>query len=223
MARGLSQRAHSKVLKAATELFAERGIDATSIDAIAAASGVSKATVYKHWADKDALCLEVLMHLHELDEGPPELDSGDLRADLIAFLRYEPSAEKARIQRRLMPHLIAYSVRHEEFGRAWKTRVMDRARTALKTILRRGVDRGIFPAVLDEELGVALLLGPMMYRHIFGSVVDRDWLAHGTVDSFWKAHARQEYQGRAIQARSRRLKTPPAKAIRTHPRRSSMK
>jgi AcrR family transcriptional regulator len=194
MARGLSQRAHHKVLEAATELFAERGIDATSVDAIAAESGVSKATVYKHWADKDALCLDVLMHVHELDEGPPELDSGDLREDLKAFLKYEPSPKKAAIQKRLMPHLIAYSARNEQFGRAWRTRVMERSRNFLRKLLRRGVDRGMLPAVLDEELGVALLLGPMMYRHIFGSSVDRDWLAEGAVNSFWKAHARTEFQ-----------------------------
>jgi len=194
MARGLSQRAHHKVLEAATNLFAKRGIDATSVDAIAAASGVSKATVYKHWADKDALCLEVLVHVHELDEGPPELDSGDLREDLKAFLKYEPSPRKAAIQKRLMPHLIAYSARNEQFGRAWKARVMERARDFLRKLLRRGVDRGMLPAVLDEELGIALLLGPMMYRHIFGSSVDREWLAEGAVNSFWKAHARAEFQ-----------------------------
>jgi AcrR family transcriptional regulator len=194
MSRGLSQRAHHKVLEAATNLFAERGIDATSVDAIAAASGVSKATVYKHWADKDALCLDVLMYVHELDEGPPELDSGDLREDLKAFLKYEPTPKKAAIQKRLMPHLIAYSARNEQFGRAWKTRVMERSRDFLRKLLRRGVDRGMLPAVLDEELGVALLLGPMMYRHIFGSSVNREWLAEGTVNSFWKAHARPEFQ-----------------------------
>ena len=55
MTRGLSERAHQKVLEAATELFAQRGIDGTSLDAIAAASGVSKATIYKHWMDKEAL------------------------------------------------------------------------------------------------------------------------------------------------------------------------
>ncbi len=190
MSRGLSARAHSKVLESATELFAERGIDVTSMDAIAAASGVSKATIYKHWADKDALCLEVMQYVHEIDGGAPEVDSGDLRADLIAFLKYEPSRKKAAIIKKLMPHLIAYSARNEEFGRAWKTRVMDRARASLRVLLRRGVNRGIFPAVLDEELGVALLLGPMLYRHIFGSSVSLDWLAEGAVDSFWKAHAR---------------------------------
>ena len=194
MPRGLSERAHSKVLEAATELFAERGIDATSMDAIAAAAGVSKATVYKHWADKDALCMDVLVHVHELDAGPPETDSGDLKADLKAFLKYEPSPKKAAIQKRIMPHLIAYSARNEEFGRAWKTRVMERARLGVKKLLRRGVDRGIFPAVLDEELGTALLLGPMMFRHIFGSSINQAWLAEGAVESFWKAHARPEVQ-----------------------------
>jgi AcrR family transcriptional regulator len=191
--RSLSERAHGKVLEAATQLFADRGIDATSVDAIAARSGVSKATIYKHWADKDALCLEVLTYVHELDAGPPPTDSGDIRTDLKVYLKYEPSPAKAAIKKRLMPHLIAYSARNEEFGRAWRTRVMERSRTGLKKILRRGVDRGFFPAVLDEDLGVALLLGPMMYRHIFGAGISIDWLAEGAVESFWRAHARSEH------------------------------
>lgn len=193
--RGLSQRAHGKVLEAATQLFAERGIDATSVDAIAARSGVSKATIYKHWADKDALCLEVLMYVHQMDSSPPDPDSGDIRADLKAYLKYEPSPAKAAVQKRLMPHLIAYSARNEAFGRAWKTRVMERARNGLKQILRRGVNRGFFPVTLDEDLGVALLLGPMMYRHIFGVGVSLDWLVEGAVESFWRAHARPEHAG----------------------------
>jgi len=67
---------------------------------------------------------------------------------------------------------------------------IERARTSLKTLLRRGVNRGIFPTALDEDLGVVLLLRPMLYRHIFGSSVSLDWLAEGAVDSFWKAHVR---------------------------------
>jgi AcrR family transcriptional regulator len=190
MARGLSLRAHHKVLEAALELFAEKGIDATSVDAIAASSGVSKATIYNHWADKDALCMEVLVHIHELDEGPPDVDSGDLKADLVSYLVYEPPPRKADLQKRIMPHLIAYSARNQEFGRAWRTRVLERARTGLRKLVRRGMDRGIFPAVLDEELAVPLLLGPMMFCHILGPRLDRKWLAEGAVNSFWKAHAR---------------------------------
>ena len=214
MPRGLSERAHRKVLQAATTLFGERGIDGTSVDAIAAASRVSKATIYKHWADKDALCLEVMMYVHLLDAGPPELDSGDLKADMKAFLRYEPSPEKAAVLQKLTPHLIAYSAKNEAFARAWRTRVMDRARMSLKTLLRRGVNRGIFPAALDEDLGVALLLGPMMYRHIFGSSVNQEWLADGAVESFWKAHARPEAVARSAGGAATRKGKPKAGAHR---------
>lgn len=192
MSRGLSERAHQKVLDAATQLFADRGIDSASMDAIAASSGVSKATIYKHWADKDALCMEVLVHLHELDEAPPDFDSGDLKKDIEAFLLHEPNSRQVAIKERLMPHLIAYSARNPEFGRAWRARAMDRARAGLKSLLRRGAARGIFSAVLDEELSVTLLLGPMIFSHIFGPRMDRKWLASGAVESFWKAHARAQ-------------------------------
>ena len=210
MAKGLSERAHQKVLDAAAELFSESGIDATSVDAIAAASKVSKATIYKHWADKDALCLEVLEHVHRLGEGPPENDSGDLQADLITFLTYEASPHKAALQKKLLPHLIAYSARNQEFGRAWRARVMERTRAGVKRLLRRGVERGVFPAVLDEDLGVALLVGPMMFRHIFGGAIDKAWLAKGAVEAFWKAHARPEWNNdswwrEAVKRRRRKI------------------
>ena len=190
MPRGLSQRAHQKVLETAAELFADRGIDTTSMDAIAAKSGVSKATIYKHWSDKDALCMEVMMYLQRLDEGPPMTDSGDWKADTVAFLTYEAPPRTEGIKRRLMPHLIAYSARNEEFGRAWRARAMERLRSGLKELLRRGIERGIFSPLMDEELAVALLLGPMVFRHIFRGSLDKEWLARGAVDAFWRAHAR---------------------------------
>jgi AcrR family transcriptional regulator len=207
MSRGLSQRAHQKVLDAATELFADAGIDSTSMDAIAAASGVSKATIYKHWADKDALCMEVFVYVHALDEAPPDFDSGNLKADIEALLLHEPNPRRADVQKRLMPHLIAYSATNPEFGRAWKARVMERSRIAVKKLLRRGVESGIFPTTLDEELGFALLFGPMIFRHIFGSRVDRKWLASGTVESFWKANARAQFQGTPLAKPKRGVST----------------
>jgi AcrR family transcriptional regulator len=190
MPRGLSERAHQKVLETAAELFADRGIDTTSMDAIAAKSGVSKATIYKHWSDKDALCMEVMMYLQRLDEGPPKIDSGDWKADTIAFLTYEAPPRTEAIKRRLMPHLIAFSARNEEFGRAWRARAMEHLRAGLKDLIRRGIDRQIFSPLIDEELGVALLLGPMVFRHIFRGSIDKEWLARGAVEAFWRANAR---------------------------------
>ena len=190
MARPPSAQAHEAVLTAALKLMSDRGIEGTSVDEIAHISGVSKATIYKHWSDKDALCMEVMIYLQRLDEGPPKTDSGDWKADTVAFLMYEAPPRTEAIKRRLMPHLIAYSARNEEFGRAWRARAMEHLRGGLKELIRRGIDRQIFSPLLDEELAVALLLGPMVFRHIFRGSVDKEWLARGAVDLFWRANAR---------------------------------
>ena len=167
MARPRSALAHTKVLNAAVELFSERGMDATSMDAIADASGVSKATIYKHWPDKDRLVLEVMGHLHGLDEEPPVFDSGEFRADLIAQLQYQPATERRAMREKMMPHMIAYASRNPVLGVAWRAQVVEPARVALTNLIRRGEKRGILRRGIDPEVGIALLLGPMMYRHVF--------------------------------------------------------
>ena len=97
--RPRSARAHRGVLDAAVALFAERGIDGTSMDAIARASGVSKATIYKHWPNKDALALEMLDHLHRLDDWP-DTQSRDVVADITELLARRPSPRTAALRAR---------------------------------------------------------------------------------------------------------------------------
>jgi AcrR family transcriptional regulator len=174
MARPRSIQAHRKVLEAAAELFAEKGIYATSMDAIAESSGVSKATIYKHWPDKDALCLEVLSYVHGLDEKPPVFDSGDFRTDLIAQLRYQPAADRQAMKDKIWPHLMAYSARNRAFGAAWRAKVLEPARVGLAAIIKRGERLGALRAGIDPEIGIALLLGPMMYRHVFARNLGRN-------------------------------------------------
>ena len=195
MARPRSVRAHREVLDAAANLFAERGIDATSMDAIASASGVSKATIYKHWPDKDQLALEVMLYIHGLDEDQPIFDSGDACADLIAQLSYHPGEDNHEMKSRLMPHLMAYSMRNQQFGQAWRERVIERQRFALKGILERGIKQRQLVKNLDFDLSIALLVGPMLYWRIF---VDRNKAgklppdyAEQVVHAFWKAYARK--------------------------------
>ncbi|WP_044934902.1 TetR/AcrR family transcriptional regulator [Pseudacidobacterium ailaaui] len=191
MARTKSEMAHRKVLEAALRLFAERGIDATSMDAIAEASGVSKATIYKHWRDKNTLCLEVLVHLHGLNLEPPRFDSGDLRADLIAQLNYQPAEHRRKMRERIMPHLIAYSARNPVFGRQWRERVLEQPRRQLREMIERGVKSGLLKESVDPDVALPLLLGPMLYQHIMlkhlGGRVPPD-LATYVVDAFLAAY-----------------------------------
>jgi AcrR family transcriptional regulator len=189
--RPRSARAHNDVLEAASRLFAERGIDATSMDAIAAASGVSKATIYKHWPDKDALCLEVLSRIHGHDAPSPSRRTGDLRADLLAVLVHEPPPEFAEVRSRMTPHLVSYGIRNPEFGKAWRLRVLEPPRTELAGLLRHARAQGTLSTTVDVEVAMAMLLGPLFYRHIMG-MVDRpisSRLPENVVDAFLKSQA----------------------------------
>jgi AcrR family transcriptional regulator len=192
MARSQSIRAHDQVLEAALKLFSERGIDSTSMDSIAEASGVSKATIYKHWSDKEALCLEVLARLHQPHE-QPDLDSRDVRSAIVSLLSYRASKEKSEIQRRMMPHLMAYAARNPAFGLAWRTRAMEPPRQQLAQLLKRGIAEGQLPTDLDVDLSVALLIGPMVYCRILSQTKSDApaTMPERVVESFWKAHAVQ--------------------------------
>ena len=53
------------VLTAARELFVETGYASTSVDAIAERAGVSKATIYAHFASKEVLFADSMMALCE--------------------------------------------------------------------------------------------------------------------------------------------------------------
>jgi AcrR family transcriptional regulator len=216
MVRPRSARAHDDVLDAALKLFADHGIDATSMDAIAHASGVSKATIYKHWPDKDALCLEVLASAHGRDAGPSDFDSGDLRADLIAVLSRQPPERHAELRMRMMPHLMAYAARNPAFGKAWQACVFEPPRAELTRALGRGRARGQLPRALDVDLAIALLLGPMMYGHLLKRMNKEtpEELPELVVDAFMKSCARA-VPGRAPTASPRR---PSPRAIRRRAR-----
>ena len=61
MTRNLSEH----ILKTASELFYQHGIQATGIDAIVKASGVAKMSLYKYYPSKNDLILAYLQHSAE--------------------------------------------------------------------------------------------------------------------------------------------------------------
>ena len=216
MVRPRSSEAHEKVLNAALELFAERGIETTSMDAIAQASGVSKATIYNHWSDKEALLLEAMLMVHGLDREPEDIDTGDIQRDLTTVLTRKPPDRFDAVRSRLTPSLIAYSAFHPEFGKEWRHRVTEPPRQCIKKILRRGISRGQLLPDLDIEASVALLLGPMLYAHIFSKEDPSRAPDLGPVSasSFWRAHS----QNRKERIADLGIKKPAAKPKDRHTR-----
>src|SRR3954447_12568621 len=74
-----SQAKRQAILDAATAAFLQSGY-ATSVDDIAAAAGVGKQTVYRHFGDKQALFLAALAAARETGENrspPASVSTGD--------------------------------------------------------------------------------------------------------------------------------------------------
>ncbi|MDX3189891.1 helix-turn-helix domain containing protein [Streptomyces sp. MN03-5084-2B] len=86
--RADAARNRIRVLEAAERLFAERGVDAVTMDDVAAAAGVGKGTLYRRFGDKGGLAMALLdQRERELQEriltGRPPLGPGAEPADRL--------------------------------------------------------------------------------------------------------------------------------------------
>jgi AcrR family transcriptional regulator len=96
--RADAARNRAAVLEAAARLFAEQGVEAVSMDQVAAAAGVGKGTLFRRFGDKSGLAAALLdARERVLQEavlhGPPPLGPGApaderLAAFLNAYLDY---------------------------------------------------------------------------------------------------------------------------------------
>jgi AcrR family transcriptional regulator len=91
-ARRLKQPPRERILQTARELFYREGIRAVSVDAVAAAAGTNKMTLYRHFASKDELvaaCLaQVSGQSDKVWDAAREEHPGDAQAQLRAVLRH---------------------------------------------------------------------------------------------------------------------------------------
>jgi len=82
----LSPAKREQILAGAIALFRELGYQRASVDAIAARAGVSKATIYNHFRDKEALFLATVdrenLSAREKFVSLLETPTGDIEADL---------------------------------------------------------------------------------------------------------------------------------------------
>jgi AcrR family transcriptional regulator len=96
--RGDAAANRKRILAAARVLFAERGVDGTSMDAIAAVAGVGKGTLFRRFGDRagliDALLDDAVAEFQDAFlSGPPPLGPGApasvrLEAFVVELLRF---------------------------------------------------------------------------------------------------------------------------------------
>jgi AcrR family transcriptional regulator len=183
------------VLDAARELIVEGGFDELRLEHVAARAGVGKATLYRRWASKRELGLDLLTHL---SPDSPVADVGDTRAELLAFVMGTIEAVTATdygpVFRALLSEIVSQADLDDPYGVA----IEHARRTAVIAIMRRGIGRGdLSSRAIDVGIGAELLIGPVFFRLLFGGDLD-DEFGESVVDVFLRGFGIQGTDSGAV-------------------------
>ncbi len=117
----------------------EVGYDGLSMAAIAAQAGVSKATIYRRWANKAAVVASAVEH--QATGTPPEPRGGELRDDLLEVLQW--LAQQIAEQDMAMLAAVLAGMRSDpDLAAAMRGRLHRDEAAMLERSLRRAAKRG---------------------------------------------------------------------------------
>lgn len=140
-----------RILEEAARLFTEKGYEATSVQDLAEALGLSKAALYHHFRGKEEVLYEISHQALEglLEEGKKALAVPDPREALLRFMEGH-----ARFFEENRPFFVTMLQGLQSLSPEKQAPIIalrDRYEETLRTLLRRGMESGVF-----RQLDVAL-------------------------------------------------------------------
>ena len=168
------------ILDATRELLAEGGVQALTVEGVAARAGVAKTTIYRRWRSSDELAFAVLLELVDLLEVP---DVGDTRAELAYLVDSVIRVLRSTLMGGVMQGLVSDLASDPDRQRAFRDQVVGPRLEETRKILERGVERGDVRPDADADLLYELLLGPVYLRLLLSGTPLEDGLAERLVDA----------------------------------------
>jgi TetR/AcrR family transcriptional repressor of mexJK operon len=163
-----AEQLHGRILDAAAELFTKSGYGETSIEAIAAHAGIGKLTLYRRFADKEALFLAVVIRMAE--EARAALakvgeSEGSLSDVLMATGRQLLSVVLSPRSIAFHRILFAESARLSEVRAHVSRHINAENEDSIRLLFRRLADRGMVQsedvAFLDQQFVHAIMGRPL--------------------------------------------------------------
>jgi len=188
-------RKFDQVVEGAREIFLAQGFEGASVDDIARAAGVSKATLYSYFPDKRLLFMEVaITECHrQTDAAVAELDTSRPPREILHFAaKRMMDFFLSEFGRGVFRTVVAETDRFPDLGRAFWETGPQRGREVLSAYFRVAMARGelqIEDVPLAAEQFTELCKADLWPRLIMGLQRDftqeeRDRVANGAVDMF---------------------------------------
>jgi AcrR family transcriptional regulator len=157
---GRTAHNRSAVFSATLALLAERGFADLTIDAIAAAAGVHKTTVYRRWRSTDRLVAAAFTSAGEslvdvTDTGDIDRDARTLARSVVRILRRPEVAAAVRGLVAGAPADARQHIAHQY----WASRV-----AAVGPLITRAIVHGQLPVGTDPRAVIEAIAAPLYFR-----------------------------------------------------------
>ena len=171
------------ILETTLRLLIEHGYDAMSVEAVAAAAAVGKATIYRRYPGKRELVIAAISSLSASLEPPP--DSGSTRDDLQAFVR-----ETIGVLRRdglgfaMIGTLLVKERIEPALLDGFRAAIIEPRLQIAARLVRRGIERGELRDV-EPVVVVQMIVGAFFAGHLAGLPQDEAWL-DDVFETLWR-------------------------------------
>ncbi|AQN79071.1 hypothetical protein A9176_01040 [Leuconostoc garlicum] len=169
--RPRSEAAKTAIIQATISLLDTVPFSNLTIEAIAKQSGVSKATIYRWWPNKEALLFTAFLHVTTVDVNfEPALSIADnfrqVIGDLVVILN-QPLGRA----------LITVLIDQPERVTAFQTTFFEVKRRAAKQLLTAGQAQHVIKPDIDLDKALDMLFGAVYLRvFLYTEVVDTDYI-----------------------------------------------
>jgi AcrR family transcriptional regulator len=123
---------------------------------------VGKTAVYRRWASKLELVLEMVTEL--AGKRLPLPDTGSLRGDLEAVLSILARALRHPLASQIIPDLLAEAARNPRMAQTLHESMRVNQLGVGTTLIGRAIQRGELPAGTDPDAAVDMIVGPLYWR-----------------------------------------------------------
>ena len=161
------------VLQATFRLMAQHGYARTSIDAIAAAAGVTKPSIYLRFpGGKAEVATKALAHARDRRTVP---ETGQTRADLIAHVRYFRTGVSRPFGMAMVGTVLAEEHDTPQLLAFFRQHVIEPRRAMLRAVFARARERREVRADADVEMGAQMLVGAYYAQYLAGVPFREGW------------------------------------------------
>jgi AcrR family transcriptional regulator len=169
------------ILAAAEHQLREAGYAGMSLESVATAAGTTVPAVRRRFASKASVAIAVIDSLRV--ESMPA-GSGPPRSRALAILRNFRANLLRRNSMAVVGTLLTEERRHPELLAAFRNRLVEPRRAALRQVLAEGINSGELPNSADPDVLASMLIGSFYARYIATSDIPDDW-AERTLRQVW--------------------------------------